>query len=245
MQHRDTGGGGEIQIIDQFTKTLSSSGSGGGVSLHFDADVAERYELDPDTEVVVDVVEQDGDVSFTIDGIPAGFTHEELENVADQEGWVVSDEFADEDRDEWFVTYRTESDLVEVEIDSEAHVDGNVMNNVVIRGAPVDVTGDFDRYDSICALAQRNQLNVSVHDDEGVWQRLRSAPAGTADDVGGEAPDRSTFEQLSEAAGQVTVRLVCRQSSINTALDGVVDTVRRIEDVYEKVEGFTASDTAQ
>jgi hypothetical protein len=210
--------------VQKVTKELHERGS--GVSLHFDASFAAEYHLDPETEVVVEVVEDDGDVSFQIGGIPAGFTYEDLVEFADNRGWSISDEFVDEDRNEWFLTYRTATGAVAVEIDSESQIDGNVVNNVTIRSDPVDVTGDFKTYGTLCAAAQRTGTRVSIEDSVGAWERLRSAPESDADD----APDRETFEQLSDVADTVTVQLVDHRSSLNTTLEEIGKTADGIEE---------------
>lgn len=217
--------------VDTVRKELHERG--GGVSLHFDASFAAEYNLDPETEVVVEVVETDGKVSFEIDGIPAGFSHEDLVAFADEHSWTVSDEYADDDRNEWFATYRTETGTVAVEFDSESQIDGNVVNNVTVRGDEIDITGDFDRYASMCAAAQRIGANVSISDSEGAWERLRSSPESTAAD----APDRETFDQLSDAAETVTARLVHSFSSLNTELSDIGRTAEAMEQAYDELQG--------
>lgn len=202
---------------------------GGGVSLHFDASFATEYNLDSETEVVVEVVETDGKVSFEIDGIPAGFTHEDLVTFAENHNWSVSDEYADSERNEWFTTYRTESGTVAVELDSESQIDGNVVNNVTVRGDKLDITGDFDRYAAMCAAARRIGVDVRIGDSEGAWERLRGNPESAAAD----APDRETFDQLSDTAEVVTARFVYSCSSLNTTLSDIGETAEAMERVYD------------
>jgi hypothetical protein len=226
-------GGNDTVAVEQFQKRLSTSGSGGGVALHFDAEFAAEYELDPDTEVVVEVIEREGDVTFQIEGIPAGFTHEDLVAYAERCSWERTDRYVDEERNEWFLTYRTSDGSVAIEIDSESQIDGNVVNNVTIRSDPIEVTGDFDRYDSLCGVAQRKDLDLTVDDSEGLWQRLRAHGRSDVDD----APDRDTFAQLSDAADRVSVRFVDNRSSLNTTLEAIGRRTRQIQDAYSQFEG--------
>lgn len=216
----------EEELVQTERKVLRERG--GGVSLHFDASFAADYNLDPETEVSVNVFETDGKVAFEISDIPAGFDYEELVAFATERDWTTSDEYVDEARDEWFLTYRTESGSVAVEIDSESHINGNIVNNVTIRGDPVDVTGDYERYTDMCAAAQRVDATVDVADSAGAWERLR----GSAESTVGDAPDRETFDQLSEAAETVTGRLVHSCSSLHTTLETIGRVTERIDSAY-------------
>jgi len=220
----------ETESIQTVRKLLRERG--GGVSLHFDAPFATDYNLDPETEVNVEVVERDGTVSFEISDIPAGFGHDELAAYAADHGWTASDEYVDRDRNEWFLTYRTDSGSVAVEVDSESHIDGNVVNNVTIRGDPVDVTGDYERYTDVCAAAQQVDATVDVTDSAGAWERLRGSTASSV----GDAPDPETFDQLSEAAATVTASLVYTCSSLHTTLETVGRVTRRIDDAYNRFD---------
>lgn len=218
------------ESIRTVRKTLRERGS--GVSLDFGSSFAAEYNLDPETQVSVDVVETDGDVSFEISGIPAGFDYEQLTEYAADHNWTESDNYVDEDRNEWFLTYRTDSGSVAVEVDSESHIDGNVVNNVTIRGDPVDVTGDYERYTEVCAAAQQVDATVDVTDSAGAWERLRGSTASSV----GDAPDPETFDQLSEAAATVTASLVYSCSSLHTRLETIGRVTRRIDDAYDRFE---------
>ncbi|MEZ3114340.1 hypothetical protein RYH80_00165 [Halobaculum sp. MBLA0147] len=205
---------------------------GSGVSLEFGSSFATAYNLDPETEVEVTVVETDGDVSFEISDIPAGFDYEQLVGFAADHGWTKTDEYVDENRNEWFLTYRTDSGSVAVEVDSESHIDNNVVNNVTIRGDPVDVTHDYSRYANMCAAAQRVGATVDLTDSGGVWERLRSRP-GNSGDAG---PDPETFDQLSEAAEVVTASLVYSCSSLHTSLETIGRVAKRLDDEYPRFD---------
>ena len=223
-------GGERTEPIRTERKTLRERG--GGVSLNLSSSFAADYNLDPGTEVNVEVVETDGNVSFEITDLPAGFDYEQLVEFATDQGWTKSDEYADEDRDEWFLTYRTDSGLVAIEIDSESHIHGNVVNNVTVRGDPIDVTDNYEQYTRVCAAAQEVDATVDVSDSAGAWERLRGNTASSVDD----APDPETFEQLSEAAATVTVRLVHSGSSLRTTLEEIGRTVGRIDDLYGRFD---------
>jgi exonuclease VII small subunit len=231
----DTGGqteDKEKEPVDSFSKELSSSGLSDGVALHFDAGFASEYGLDPDTEVEVKVVEKDGDVAFEIDNIPAGFTSDELRTFAGHQDWEKTDEYINPDADEWYLTYRSNDGNVRIEIDSESRINGNVVNNVVIEGDPIDVTGDYDTFARLCAAAQRKEIRVKVDDSEGNWERLKASAANDTDDI----PDEQTFEQLSDAADAVVAQLVCQKTSLNTSLRDLKEVVDAIKEAYQTIE---------
>lgn len=221
----------EKEPVDSFSKELSSSGHSDGVALHFDAAFASEYGLDPDTEVEVNVVEKDGDVAFEIQNIPAGFTSDELREFAEHQDWEKTDEYINPDADEWYLTYRSRGD-VRIEIDSESRINGNVVNNVIIEGDPIDVTDDYNKFTRLCAAAQRKQVRVKVDDSDGNWQRLKASADHGTDDI----PDEETFEQLSTTADAVVVQLVCERTSLNTSLRDLKEVVDAIEEAYQSVE---------
>jgi hypothetical protein len=223
----------EKEPVDSFSKELSPSGNSDGVALHFDAAFASEYGLDPDTEVEVKVVEKDGDIAFEIENIPAGFTSDELREFAEGQGWEKTDEYINPDADEWYLTYRNSEGNVRIEIDSESRINGNVVNNVIIEGNTIDVTGDYDKFARLCAAAQRKEARVRVDDSEGNWERLKASVTRDTDDI----PDEETFEQLSEVTDTVVAQLVCQKTSLNTSLKDLKEVVDAIEEAYESVEG--------
>lgn len=215
----------EEAVLRQFRKALSSSGGGGGVSLHFDADIARELRLDPNTQVHVDVLEEDGDVTMKIRGIPAGFTEAAFQEYAEEHGWKETDAFRDGDR--WSHTYRDSTGLVRVEMDSQTRIDGAVVNNVFVQSDPIEVDADLERYKNLCMAAIGKDLRVRVRDSDGLWQRLRSSHGHETDD----APDRETFQQLLNATDRVSVQLVKEMPSLRTTLTDIgeaVDSIRTI-----------------
>jgi hypothetical protein len=223
----------EKQPVERFSKELTQSGgSSDGVALHFDAAFASEYGLDSDTEVEVNVVEKDGDITFEIKNIPAGFTSEELREFAEFHNWEKTDEYINPDANEWYLTYRSSERTVWIEIDSESRINGNVVNNVVIEGNPVDVTGDYEKFARLCVAAQRKEARVKVNDSEGYWERLKASATRDTDDI----PDQETFEQLSEATDTVIAQLVRQKTSLNTSLRDLKDIVDAIEEAYQSIE---------
>lgn len=215
-------------VLRSFRKRLSRSGGGSGVSLHIDADLAGELRLDPDTEVTVDVVETDGDVTLRVSDVPAGFSRAALREYADGLGWTETDSYVADD--EWSLTYRDPTGLVRVEVDSTTHVDGSVVNNVFVQSEPVDVAEDPARYRALREAADGSGLRVRVRDSEGLWQRLRSS----ADHDAGGSPDEQTLRQLLAVADGVRVQVVDEMASLNTTLEEVGETVGDVRAVMEE-----------
>lgn len=222
------------QPVERLRKKLAKSGSGGGVSLHFNADFAAQYGLSADTEVDLEVVERDGDIEFRIGDIPAGFTLKELEDFADAQRWNETDRYVDDS--EWYLTYRTSDGNIRVKLDSEARIGGSPVNNVVVESNPIDVTENPDRYNQMCEVAHRKNLDVEVTDSKGLWERLRASAERDTDD----APDPETFQQLSNQAERVTAQFVCRRTSLNTSLKQLGDIVSNAEEAVEEFEPLDA-----
>lgn len=218
------------QPVEQFQRQFQQRGS--GMALYFPSRFVNEYRLNSETDVDVQVVEENGDVSIQIKNLPAGFGYDALKEFADAQGWEQVDEYAEAETDEWYLTYRTGNGAVRVEIDSEAQIDGSAVNNVVVRSEPVHVTGDLDRYNRLLAIATRKDLRVQVTDSQGLWQRLRSSAERSTDD----APDEETFQQISDAAGRVTAAFVCQRSSMKTSLDDLRVIVGKIEAAYEELD---------
>lgn len=220
----------EEQPVEQFGGQFQERGS--GMALYFPSRFVNEYRLDSETEVDVQIVEEDGDMTIKIKDLPAGFTYDDLKEFANTREWEKTDEYAEEETDEWYLTYRNRDGNVRIEIDSEAQIDGSTVNNVIVRSDPVDITGDADRYNRLLAIALRKDLRVQVTDSQGLWQRLRSSAELDTDD----APDEETFEQISNAAGRVTASFICQQSSMKTSLDDLRAIVKKIEEAYEELE---------
>jgi hypothetical protein len=222
-------------VLRKFRKSLSQSGSGGGVSLHFDADLASELKLNPDTEVEVDVVEEDGDITLEIRDIPAGFTREALKEYAEHVGWEETDSYLSEE--EWSLTYRDQSGLVRIEVDSTTRINGDMVNNLFIQGEPIELDGDIERYKDLCMAANGTSLRVRVRDSEGLWQRLQSSSEHDTDD----APDEETFQQLMNASDTVSVQLVTEMASLQATLEEVSNAVEQIRDAMKQYEDLTST----
>lgn len=162
----------------------------------------------------------------------SGFTSDELREFADQWDWEKTDEYTSHDADEWYLTYRSSEGNVQIEIDSESQIDGNLVNNVIIQGEPVDVTGDYEKFARFCASAERKEVLFRVDDSKGIWARLKASVTHDTDDI----PEEKTFEQLSDYADTVVARLLCQMASPNTSLQDIKEVVDAIEEAYENIE---------
>lgn len=216
--------------IKEFVQEFSKSGGGSGVSLHFDAEMAEQYRLDSDTEVNVKVCEEDGDVYFRIDAIPAGFTAEKFKEFANTHEWREID--AQEYKDgEWHLTYRDHSGRVSIEMRSKSRIDGAPINNVIVESDPVVIDDDsLEQYSAFCTMAVRKGLDVKIKDSEGIWPQLGNSIDHDTDD----APEPETLEQLVNAVDTVTVQLISRHASIHTTLEDIATAVSDISDALKK-----------
>ena len=218
----------EDEPVEQFPGKFQQR----GMALYFPSGFVNEYRLDSETEVDVQVVEEDGDMTIKIKNLPAGFTYDDLKEFADTQGWEEIDEYAEEETDEWYLTYRNREENVRIEIDSEAQIDGSAVNNVIIHSEPMDVTGDVGRYNRLLAIARRKDLRVQVTDSQGLWQRLRSSAELDTDD----APDEETFQQISDTADRITAEFVCHRSSMKTSLADLKRLVGKVEEAYDELE---------
>lgn len=236
--------GEDEKLIREFVQKFSESGGGSGVSLHFDAETARQYRLDPDTEVNVKVCEDEGDVYFRIDAIPAGFTMDKLKEFAKTHNWEEVDARVYDDGD-WYLKYQDQSGYATIKMRSKAQIDGALINNVIIESKPIVLSDDaIDQYNAICTAAVRKELDVKIDDSEGLWPRLETSIRHDTDD----APSLETLKQLVEKAEIVTLQLVSRRTSVQTTLEEIAKDVSDIRDVMGEFnsesgyDGFNGSD---
>lgn len=215
-------GSERTEVIRSYKQKLTGSGSGSGVALHFDAEIANTLKMDADTELEVSVVDEDGDVKVILNEIPAGFTRETFEEFARKHGWEQTDSM--ELGDEWSLTYRDQTGEIRIEVDSTTHIDGDIVNNIFIEGPEIVVDDDLDAYRRLCVKAIQKDLRVRVRDSEGLWQRLKSSTAHKTDD----APDEETFQQLITVADRVTVQLTAELATLTTSLEDIEQSVAAI-----------------
>lgn len=219
----------ETAIIRSYKKKLSESGSGSGVALHFEAEIAEDLKMDADTEVEVSVVDEDGDVKVVLNDIPAGFTKETFEEFAEKHGWEETDRM--ELDDEWSLTYRDQTRNVRIEVDSTTRINGDIVNNIFIEGPEIPVKEDLEGYRDLCVKAVQKDLRVRVRDSDGLWQRLQNSNEHDTDD----APDEETFRQLVRTTDRVTVQLTTELATLTTSLAEVERAVAAIGTTVEEL----------
>lgn len=224
------------ELLKEYVKKFSKSGGGSGVALHFDAEIADQFHLDPDTEVNVQVCESQGDVYFRI-GAPTGYTSEKFRSFAEKHGWTQVDLLEDLDG-EWYATYKDRSETVTIEMDSRVRIDDALINNVTIKGQPVQLTEDtLDQYSSLCVGAQQKGLDVQIDDSKGLWAQLDASIRHDTDD----APDLETLKQIVDQSEEVTATLVSHHTSVHTTLPEIADVVQDIRDV---MDGFNDGDAS-
>lgn len=218
----------ETVVIKSYRKKLQESGNSSGVALHFDADVAKSLKMDPNTEVEVSVVDEDGDIKVVLNNIPAGFTRETFEEFATKHDWTQTSSL--NVGDDWSLTYRDSTGDVRIEVDSTTQVDREVVNNIFIEGPEVPVEEDLEAYRDLCMIANQKDLRVRVRDSDGLWQRLKASTNHNTDD----APDEETFQQLIDATDRVTVQLTTELATLTTSLDEIERVVKAIQETIEK-----------
>jgi len=222
------------ELLKEYVKKFSKSGGGSGVSLHFDAEIADQFHLDPETEVNVQVCEDQGDVYFRI-GAPTGYTPETFRGFADEQGWTQVDALQDAEG-EWYTTYKDRTKTVTIEMESRVRIDDALINNVTIKGQPVQLDEEaLDQYKALCVGAQQKGLDVEIDDSQGLWAQLDASIRHDTDD----APDLDTLEQIVAQSEEVTATLVSRHTSVHTTLSEIADAVRDIRDV---MDGFSDGD---
>jgi anti-sigma regulatory factor (Ser/Thr protein kinase) len=215
-------------VIKSYRQELQESGNSSGVALHFEADIAEALKMDPNTEVEVSVVDEEGDIKVILNNIPAGFTRETFEEFAAKHDWTQTSSL--DVGDNWSLTYRDSTREVRIEVDSTTQVDGEVVNNIFIEGPEVLLEEDLEAYRDLCMIANQKDLRVRVRDSDGLWQRLKASTDHNTDD----APDEQTFQQLINATDRVTVQLTTELATLTTSLDEIERAVTAIQETVEE-----------
>lgn len=224
MSQRDDG-----IVLREMTTTLSRSGSGSGVSVHIDSGFASQFNLEPGTEFTIEAREQDGDVQFSVEETPTGFTLDEFRAFAADNDWD-SPHGEQSVGETQRLSYLDPSGCVRTSMRSPGHVGDMPIDNVTVEGRPVRLAADpADRYQELLATAQQKGLDVQVTDSDGLWQQLKASSAHETD----ETPDLETIEQLVARTDEVTVQFVWTARSAETNLESVGGAVADIRDALD------------
>lgn len=201
--------------------------AGGSVTLYTPADVKREFGIEPETEVEFDVIERDGKVGFLIP-LPRGFNEEELLAFSEERGWNTVQKQSEEDR--WAYTFEDPSGLVEIQVDSNTHINRRIINNIVIKGPAVNLKGDIERYKPLYNAAEKNDLSIDILDPDGLWTKLSS----TEDFNPSDPPKPNEVKMLLETGEDVNAQLTKWMASLTTTLSDVGEIVKTIREISKR-----------
>jgi hypothetical protein len=231
--------------LDSFTQSVTSSGSGDGVSFHIDSERARRYNLTPGDELDVTVESNDGKVYFRLGLDTVGFDLAQLEQMADTHGWNETDRTTTPA--ETRVTYVDEWGAIPVQlrVTDADHADATPVVITDIRGPRRKLTpGHLDAYEQLReqVLAKDIPVNVELQDSDGYWGQLQLMHGEEV----AQPPDRQTVSQLLGRTDWVEMQLHARHESTATSITDVFGSAAEIKLLmFEFDEAVTSGAAAQ
>jgi hypothetical protein len=148
----------------------------------------------------------------------AGFSKDELETHADENDWRTTDIY---EGDRWSLSYEEPDQHTIISVDKPSVVEGRPLNNVFIKSREVKLEPNLTNYDLLKAVARDHNVDVTIRDSEGLWQRLKQ-------DSNIKSPDLEVLSQLVKKADVVTGHLNFEIPSVWISLeqlDMVVDAI--------------------
>jgi hypothetical protein len=222
-------------VLESFDGSKSFQPDGEGFNLYFTKEETERYNIDSDAEIREAYVVRDGGVEwFGNVKLNAGFSKEELEEHSNENGWTTTDEY---EGSRWSLSYEEPEQGTVISVDKPSIVDGSPLNNVFIKSREVILEPDMRNYDLLKAVAIEHNVDVTVRDSEGLWQKLKQS--STID-----APDVEVLSQLVANADIVTAHLNFEIPSVWISLEQLNLAVQAINEGISAVpeESITAGD---
>ena len=206
-----------------------------GYNLYFTKEEAERYNIDSEAEVRETYVMRDGRVEwFGNAKLNAGFSKEELEEHGEENDWRMTDVY---EGSRWSLSYEEPAQGTIISVDKPSIVDGRPLNNVFIKSREVILEPGLRNYDLLKAVAKEHNVEVTVRDSEGLWQKLKQSSEI-------DTPDVEVLSQLVDKADIVTAHLNFEIPSVWISLDQLDLAVEAINEGISAVpeENITAGD---
>lgn len=207
--------------------TLQQSGGGDGVALYLPSDQATLLDLDPGTELDIDVKIEDGHPVLRVTDLPTGISEDEFLDYADANDWELITDYDDVYRNEvpddhWSYTFRTPDDI-RVSIDNDYHLGGDLANNLIIETPPVEIK-TVDQYRPFIEQNEATppEITISVSTNDGLWMRAYGSPRTEYDDP---VPDPETMEMLLDKSDHVTARFTATHSTVRCSFDDIDETM--------------------
>lgn len=206
------------ETINEREYRLQSSGGGDGTALHIDSDRARRLSLSENTEITVRLVNNDGNPELHLVDLPTGISEEDFLSHAEERGWehVISNEdvIKGGEPDHWGHTFVADEEI-RVKASGFTHVGSDICNNVFISAPPVSLD-DIETYRQFRDIASENpRLFFQIHDNEGIWQRLKASVEHEVEDP----PTEETIQQLIDKVEEVNITFEAVASSLLITLD--------------------------
>lgn len=192
---------------------------GEGYNLYFPKHQSKRFNIDSETPVQETFVVRDGKVEwFGNAQFNAGFSKDELRRHAEERGWETTDEY---DGGRWSYTFKEPEYGTLISIDEPSIVDGRPLNNVFVKSCEITLESNLKVYNILKSVANEQNLDVTIRDTEGIWQRLKHSSTI-------ESPDPEVLTQLVRKANAVKAHLNFAHPSLWMTLeelDVLVETI--------------------
>ena len=208
---------------------LQPSGGSDGVSLHINSETASKLQLDPSTEVTVELISEDGKPRVQLSNLPTGFTESDLLQFADERDLSLTSSNSetikgDKEPEFWGYTFKTEQGT-RVSVEERTHINNQLCNNVFVETSRyrIETLDDYIKARDICS--SHEDIFLGISDSEGIWQRLTSSVEHETVDN----PSNETMESLMEKTEWVGFSLNFVGSSLYLTLDELDGVLEGIE----------------
>lgn len=206
--------------------TAPSDVQGGGMSVYLGKEICNRFDIGnaDDVSITEHIGDGRGEVQLTIskDGVSVEDVKQLAENteswdVADE--WTVTDYY--EDGDETYLTVTTDNETV-IRIDDVYHIDGKLVNNVVIETSPINITECPTVVSELSETVEDERVRMVIRDSEGLWQRLHHSTNRNIENR------EQTVEQIASSA-TVIVSFKFTENSIYLSTTDILQAVSKLE----------------
>lgn len=161
----------------------------------------------------------------------SGTLPEDLEERADEYGWMLADEFHHETDGETFhkYIYETADEVTRIRLNSRDEINGRPVNNVFVETKAIEL-GDIDAYRELYEAVKDEEFGIEILDMD--WVRLASH---VDTDLEFYSPEPGVLERFMERKGRETIGVALKGNYRleERALEEIQGDVGGMEELYE------------